>query len=80
VLLGIAAKNWKFRFDPTARMIWQEAKERADLRRAAMKKMVSSPKHVKSALSNQYKSMFQSGKSVFFNPDELDPLMNTKSN
>lgn len=80
VLLGIAAKNWKFRFDPTARMIWQEAKERADLRRAAMKKMDSSPKHVKSTLSNKYKSMFQSGKSVFFNPDELDPLMNTKSN
>lgn len=71
ILLGIAAKNWKYRFDPTARMIWQEAKERADRRRAVLREMESSPS-VGSKISDQYKSILTVGASVFYRPEEAD--------
>jgi phospholipid-translocating P-type ATPase (flippase) len=72
VMMGIAAKNWKYRFDPTARMIWQEAKERADQRRSVLKKIDSSPRNMRTKLTDQYKSVLRTGASVFFRPEEID--------
>jgi phospholipid-translocating P-type ATPase (flippase) len=72
ILTGIAGKGWKYRFDPTARMVWQEAKERADKRRAVLRKMDNSPKNVREKIQNQYKAVLNSGRSFFYRPDDAD--------
>ena len=85
IMLGVAAKNWKYRFDPTARMIWQEAKDRADKRRDVMKQIEASPVNIQSRISDQYKSILSVGASVFYRPEEADkefvaPLVTRDSN
>ena len=77
VMAGIAAKSWKYRFDPTARMVWQEAKDRADERRAVLRKVGSSPVHLREQLTNQYKSIINRGASMFYRPEEVDKEFTT---
>ena len=39
VLIGIGLRAWRRRFSPTARMIWQQAKDRGDRRRKLIKRL-----------------------------------------
>jgi hypothetical protein len=85
IMAGIAAKSWKYRFDPTARMVWQEAKDRADERRAVLRKVGSSPVHMREKLANRYKAIINRGASMFYRPEEVDqeftaPLVTRDSN
>lgn len=67
IMVGVGVKSWKYRFDPTARMVWQEAKHRADRRRAALS---SSPSSRKAEIAAQ--DIIYGEKSVFYRPEEFE--------
>ena len=75
ILIGVGVKSWKYRFDPTARMVWQEAKHRADRRRKALEQIEASPMRTDIARKNE--SVMQAGTSYFYHPEqyETNPLI-----
>jgi phospholipid-transporting ATPase len=71
ILVGVGVKSWKYRFDPTARMVWQEAKQRADRRRAALKKMEESP-NFRSQIARRNQSVINIDHSCFYHPEQIE--------
>ena len=70
IMAGIAVKSWRYRFSPTARMVWQEAKEKADLRRKVLRKINRSPQ-LEQKLIKKNRSVMEQRASFVYRPDRL---------
>ena len=72
LMIGIAMKSWKWRFNPTARMIWQQAKEKADKRRRLIRTLVKSNPQKKEHILKRHVSVLQQRMSYLYHPEELE--------
>ena len=72
VMTGFALKACRYRFNPTARMIWQEAKEMADIRRKIVKKIARGSPARSKALTDRHVGILAQPGSIMYNPDDLE--------
>jgi magnesium-transporting ATPase (P-type) len=73
IMILIAAKSWIYRFNPTARMIWQEAKRRADVRRSIKRRLGQSKNSfITKQLIKRNKSILEQPASAIYQPDRLE--------
>jgi phospholipid-translocating P-type ATPase (flippase) len=73
IALGVGLKAWRSRFNPTARMVWQEAKYRADRRRAVLKKARKAKSMDQSqSILKRNQSLTEHRMSFIYDPDNME--------
>lgn len=73
IMILIATKSWIYRFHPTARMIWQEAKRRAEIRKRIKARLGRDhSSFITKQMVKRNKSILDQPGSVVYQPDRLE--------
>jgi len=73
IMVLIAVKSWIYRFNPTARMIWQEAKRRAEIRTRIKARLGQQRNNFfTNQMVKRNKSILDQPRSAVYQPDRLE--------
>jgi magnesium-transporting ATPase (P-type) len=73
MMLLIGMKAWIYRFNPTIRMIWQDAKERADIRRKLIRKIHKNKNEAtQKRLLSRHRTIMEQPRSFVYHPERLE--------